>query len=616
MVNGTVQLVARNLEALGAGAGCVNRIQGAETSGFRLETVDAEGPDLLIGDRRVYGGGKTLARAGGEAQAFLNNQRPGLVAFFGFGLGLHLNAIRRLTSAPVVVYEPDAGAAAFVLSRVTVDLPEVYLATTPGAFHDLLCSLQGQKRPQLLAGMIPSYGGHYPEELESFRQVIRKNMENQEVARRTRARFSSEWVDNLASNLPFLAGHKPISCLGDALAGKPAIFLGAGPSLDHNLEELRQAQGKALLVAAHTAVIPLSRAGVVPDLVVIIEGQKLDHYFAGVPDLDRMVLVPSPQTHPIHFTLGFKDCLGVSLEGNAAADWLAQAYGDEPLPSGGSVACASFQVMKFLGCDPLVCVGMDFALSHGRSHAAGTEHGCCRMETDVESGITRKCCTEGNHREKQLPTTMVPAWGGEASVPTQAHLSSFRYWFEEAARSSLQGTRLINANGAGAHIRGFVDLGMDEVLNRYCTEPQGLSATLDEALVKAEVRPSAPLVAAVRQELEAVMSAGEAALRAGEAAGKALRCLKSGRRDQVQRNLDRLRSREQLMAEHTRKTRLLNTLVGHRAESIAKDSPGGDKVARTIASLERGIEISRVVAEGAEELLGKFRPALESLDGR
>ncbi|MEK7443394.1 MAG: 6-hydroxymethylpterin diphosphokinase MptE-like protein [candidate division NC10 bacterium] len=101
--------------------------------------------------------------------------------------------------------------------------------------------------------------------------------------RATREKLSDLWLANFARNLPLIMG-PDARALGDLLldlqvpgappAG-PAIVIGGGPSLrEHrHLEMLAESCPPGLmLIATDRILIPLLRLGVIPDLVVSIDG--------------------------------------------------------------------------------------------------------------------------------------------------------------------------------------------------------------------------------------------------------------------------------------------------------------------------------------------------------
>ena len=54
----------------------------------------------------------------------------------------------------------------------------------------------------------------------------------------------------------------------------PAIVVAAGPSLNKNIDELKRAKGKAFIIAVDTAIKPLLKKGIIPDMFAIVDGKK------------------------------------------------------------------------------------------------------------------------------------------------------------------------------------------------------------------------------------------------------------------------------------------------------------------------------------------------------
>lgn len=54
----------------------------------------------------------------------------------------------------------------------------------------------------------------------------------------------------------------------------PAIVVSAGPSLNNNIMELKKAVGKAFIIAVDTAVKPLVKAGIIPDMFAMLDGKN------------------------------------------------------------------------------------------------------------------------------------------------------------------------------------------------------------------------------------------------------------------------------------------------------------------------------------------------------
>ncbi len=605
-------LMERNLERLNTSPECWRRLLGCDPEGCFLEGSTPENTQIHYQGQPLYSGAHPLSQASAEADGLVEGKSPGLLVFFGLGLGWHLRFLRAKSPAPILVYEPLPDVAATVLQSRELELENVHLTTDLVEFEDLLASFAAQGGDDLIAGALPAWTRLAQDEFGHFKAILQKSLEKKQIDFQTRVSFSADWVANTVHNLPVLGKLKPLESLRAAMSGQPSVIVGAGPSLDRNIADLREMGDRVFVVAVHSSVAPLAEAGVVPDAVVIVEGQKLDHYFEGA-DLEKMVLLPSPQTHPVHLGLSFGDILGLSLEGTAAADWFAAAYGEEPLPSGGSVTCTAFSLLHQLGCDPLSLMGADFAYTDDRGHARNNETGCCTFTHDRDEAKIRTRCTEGIHQEFEYQAQLAPGWGTGEAVLTRPELSSFRHWFETAARTWGSGRVLINATEGGSRVRGFEELPLRTALEKHGVAGLEAKRRIAEALGKASARTPEPLHREVARELEHIRKSGVAAQRVLDGISEPRKRLRQKKLHNIQPLLDKLALREKDLQTATRTTRLLNTLVGHRARMLTPSKETRDPVARTLNSLELSQAIAQLVVTGAVELEALLAPAVIAL---
>jgi len=571
-------------------------------------------PLLKINNKSVYPENDPLPTVAKQAVDLMKGNKPDLLVFFGFGLGLHLEFIRRMSTVPIVVFDPDIKALSVVLASRPFKIDGVRLVIDHLLIADTMRLFIGRSTCRIQAGALPSWPSEYPNEFQQFKESINQVMFQMSVDRTTRSDYESIWISHTASNLSFLSWRKNWDVLGRSFAGKPAVVVGAGPSLDKNIDALAAAAEKFLIVATHSAVKPLAQKGIVPDLVAIIESNKLDEYFADVPNLDKMVLLASSQTHPAHLKLDFGSILGISQRGNVAASWLEKAYGEKPLPSGGSVACAAFSILHGLGCDPLIFVGMDLAFSEDRSHANGSCEGCCIIEFDHDKGTFKKHCSKGIHQPVEIPFEMVSAWGGTGKIAAHPVYSQFRKWFEAVARSWAGDRRLINATEGGSRIDGFEEIKLADVVKELGPESLSQKTEILASIKRAPAKNQALLAREVKAELALVQKAMAMAQESGSLADKALHLIRNSQFGQVQSVLDRLKEFEHRVQQYAHNTQLLNSQVGLSIQQIAAEKISGDDVARTIHSLEQSRKISAMIINGGRELLELFQQALKEME--
>lgn len=564
----------------------------AACAATELDSRDPDSPELA--DRRI--------------EAFLAGRSPEVVFFLGLGDGSHAEALRRRTTAQILVWEPRAIAA-------LPALPGALVCRTLGELVDAAAAITDLAAREVAVGAIPGLRERRPEDHARFVDTVRRVLAAARIRRATVARSAGTWLNHLATNLPRLATQPPFDLLAGAAAGCPGIVVGAGPSLDRSLEGLRQLQGRAVLCAASTALPPLARAGIVPDIVVVVEANDNTAHFAGIPHLDRMLLLADPQGHPAHFTVPPARNLALAVRDTAAGDWLARAWGCRPLASGGSVACLALSALHRLGCDPLVLTGMDLALTDGRTHAAGSTQGERRGRYEPDTGRFL-FTSEDRPAGGQWQGEPAPAWGGGPPVPTRPAFNAYRLWFEAAADTWAADRTLINATGGGARIHGYAEVEPDDLTvilagRLPAAGADGSRARLAAALASASAPDAEALQRELSRELDAIVEAARGATAAADLATHALAELEAGQHTRLARTLPRLSAAEAALGARTRSTRLLNALVGEKAAVAARGEArpsAADRRAATAWSLRQSRRICEAVAEGAAELVALFGP--------
>lgn len=182
-------------------------------------------------------------------------------------------------------------------------------------------------------------------------------------------------IANLLQNISQI----PISLLGESLENccqnKPAIICGAGPSLDGQIPTLIQAQERALLFGAGSAMCALETQGVYPHFGVAFDpdppfvryltqtGYETPYFYQS--------RISSKQLASLHGQkLWMPDSDNYPLE-----KWIYQELGlNYPLMDSGFTAanfCAL--IAAHLGCNPIICVGMDFCSPSNQVYAAGLQ---------------------------------------------------------------------------------------------------------------------------------------------------------------------------------------------------------------------------------------------------
>jgi len=379
-------------------------------------------PDTLIGfgqndngviDNIVLNVSSKLYVAGTEAEGetWANGIDTTAHTFivFGLGLGYHVEKlISKYPTANIYVIEPDKrvfGHAMHlrdmekVIRGCTIWLDETVVEAKMKAFEMLT--------HPLARGMVllPFFSAVYQGYSTLLYAEMTKVMNDWAVMLNTKRTLADKWYGNRFINVRCPSVNFK-SLLGK-FKGVPGIIVGAGPSLQTQIEKLRSLQGKAVIIAASTAAQILKTHGITPTFMIAIDqdpvtsGALHEHMDGDIPLIfDGQIAQNS---------LGYKGRkFQMSLNVNRYTNMVVP---DLPIiESGPSVANVAMDILNKCGCDPILIAGLDLSYTDGKLYCDGTE-----FNKDVD-------CNES--LMKMLDNT-----GVECS--TEPSFLSMRNWYEE-----------------------------------------------------------------------------------------------------------------------------------------------------------------------------------------
>lgn len=265
---------------------------------------------------------------------------------------------------------------------------------------------------------------------------------------------------NLMKNISTVVKQRSINQLKDFFLDRilddiPAIVVAAGPSLDKNICELKNAKGRAFIIVVDTALKTVLRAGIRPDIMVCIDPRKEDVLFcdtetAQIPAIfgmdipDKVVIEHSA---PMFF-VGSGDY-------DIMCD-LCQKYGREnyiSLPTGGSVANTAFSAALLMGFRTVILVGQDLAYTDGRGHT-GAAYDNEEKNTKDAANATQTCEVMGIYGDL---------------VKTDRTMNVYREWFEQQIVVNPE-IKVIDATEGGALIKGSEVMTLRDAIDRECVK--------------------------------------------------------------------------------------------------------------------------------------------------
>lgn len=300
----------------------------------------------------------------------------------------------------------------------------------------------------------PNYNTLFLEKTSKFVKSVSRLCENARIGLNTNIRYLPVRSENVFHNIIHVnMGYDTKQFTEFIPRDIPTFIVGAGPSLDKNIDELKRAKGKGFIIACDTAVKPLLVHGIVPDLYVLVDGLKPVHLIKA-EGTETIPLLTS-----VTATYGFLDqnkAIKIFYnENELLVNKLFYQNGKSlaTMPCGGSVATSAFAFAYLIGMKNIVLVGQDLALTGDYVHAKGTFD-----KTDDKADGHDTFLVDGNYDEK---------------VSTRGDFYSYLKWFEyyiEGCQEYEPQLRVINATEGGAKIK--------------YTEIKTLQETIDELCVK------------------------------------------------------------------------------------------------------------------------------------
>lgn len=277
--------------------------------------------------------------------------------------------------------------------------------------------------------------------------------------------------ENVLQNLASFVGTDSVDIVKNRFAGLPAVVVSAGPSLQKNIDTLKNIRDRIVLIAVQTTLKPLLAAGIKPDFVTSLDYHQASRRFfdgLGTEQLKDIHLIAEPKAnwHVVDYYRGLGP---ISLLGNEMAQLLLKDIGDKHanLPAGATVAHLAFYLAEYIGADPIIFVGQDLAFTGNVYYSPGTAlHTLWRPEFNRFSTIEMKEW-ERIVRHRNILRKVPDIHGKEIYTDEQmfTYLQQFEKDFAKCPR------RIIDATEGGCLKRACETMTLAETAESYCKKP-------------------------------------------------------------------------------------------------------------------------------------------------
>lgn len=371
---------------------------------------------------------------------------------FGLGNGYHVQELIKAIddNETIIIYEPSKEMFFYTLDHfdlINILGKHKMFIFVEGINSDKLKECINQSGATMMYGgssliRLPYYDQIYSEQYELFSTMYSQRWISAVIDGNTAKAFGKEWVSAVLDNLiPALQSRSIESYKGILPSTMPAIVVAAGPSLELNIDMLKRAKGKALILAVDTALNFLYERGIEPDFAVTLDVHKPLFLFEN-PLGKKVPMLISISANPsvVEYSEGpkifydYTDFLTKVKHGEVISDTVSPA---------GSVATSAFGIARYMGAKTIILVGQDLAYKGEKTHATGL---------DLYNEHSKFTSVEGNY-------------GGQ--LWTRHDWYTFLLWYENMIRH-YDGT-VVNATEGGAKIKGTLIMTLAEAIEQYCT---------------------------------------------------------------------------------------------------------------------------------------------------
>ncbi|MBD5545733.1 MAG: DUF115 domain-containing protein [Lachnospiraceae bacterium] len=300
-------------------------------------------------------------------------------SILGCGLGYLIYQLYVISNGTVLirVFEKDARMVEYarkygVLDWVPADRIKITVDADPLPFLE---SVTEETKCHVLVPELAS-------EPDGIREILMEFYVNYSSGRKLKRYYEINYWNNLRS------GCKMVSEFDAANMKREMVIVAAGPSLDDNLEFLRENSGKKTIIAVGTVFKKLLEQKIYPDMVVIVDPQEQTYQqVAGLEEQKVPMLLGMTAYWKIAAAYQGEKYL-IPSKYLKELDNITEEYEDE-WNDGGTVTYSALEAAVRFKAEKIFFVGADLSYPGGMTHATGTLQ---RTQKPIEKLIPIEGC--------------------------------------------------------------------------------------------------------------------------------------------------------------------------------------------------------------------------------
>jgi len=410
-----------------------------------------------------------------EAMQEFNKLKPDadtIIVLTGLGLGYMLKRLVVSSGCKIIVFEPDLNILKFTLQAVDFSDElaggRVFIVNTPDEAVKMLEGIY-QYQNKLISLNLPSAKLFYAEEIKNLRLELSKINAVLQSNYTTLFKLSYKWF--ICGLRKFKANKIDYSThiLENKFCNKTALIVSAGPSLDKNIEIIKNNREKFIIFCVNVAYKKLVAGGITPDFTVYIDAGNLVFTISDYDHAKTNIINHISSNFKVFEEIKPNKFFTFYCKNDLLSRWIAKVAGFslEEYKTKGSVAHLAALSAYNMGCNPIILTGQDLAYTDGKIYSSGSVWGdLCSVDEKINVTETEY---QGNKRlEKKInalkETDLIKVKGQNGEILlTSPDYAGFIKHFEEFAEEKKGHIKLINASTGGAEIKGFENKTLEEI---------------------------------------------------------------------------------------------------------------------------------------------------------
>lgn len=297
--------------------------------------------------------------------------------------------------------------------------------------------------------LLPVYQQYFEESCHSVIKMMKDKYAQLQIDMNTLKVFGSRICYTNLNNLRFLEGCRSgVDYKNLFPQDMPAIVVSAGPSLEKNMMLLKEAKGKALILAVDSALPVIMGKGIIPDMVISVDMQKPLRLFQVDGLKDIPFLADAAMNTDVLEYLQPSNLIFYSSDTMLWEDLFEAEQSElEHVYAGGSVALDAMVCLLNWGFKTIIMIGQDLTFTGNKIHAGEAERDWSKHDRKLFK-------IKDIHGEE---------------VYTQADYYSFIKCIETFAYTHPD-TKFIDATEGGAYKENTEIMTFRDAIDQYCVK--------------------------------------------------------------------------------------------------------------------------------------------------